>query len=153
VGGEIDLELDDARYSPEHIWVRITEDNQALVGLTEEALDEQEDIKKLKLASEGDEFAKDEPFGRLTTTRPSVLRLYAPVSGEVIEVNEEILDAPEMILEDPYEEGWLIRIEISSMSEFDDLMTREEYEEFLSDDITDIELEEDEELEDEDEDD
>lgn len=125
------MDLDELRFSPEHIWVRLNDDQQATIGLAEEAFQDQEEIAKVRLPVEGEEFIKDETFGRVTTSRPAILRLYAPISGEVVEVNDDILDAPEMILEDPYEEGWLLRLEISNLSEYDDLMTEEEYNDFL----------------------
>ncbi len=125
------MDLEVLRFSPEHIWVRLNDDQQVTIGLAEEAFEDQEEIAKVRLPMEGEEFIKDETFGRVTTSRPAILRLYAPVSGEVVEVNEDLLDAPEMILEDPYEEGWLMRIEISNLSEYDDLMTEEEYGDFL----------------------
>jgi glycine cleavage system H protein len=145
------LDLIEPRYSPEHIWVRLDDDNQATIGISEEALENEDEISRIKLPTEGDTIAKDEAFGRITTAGRNVIRLYCPVSGEVVEVNDDILDAPEMILEDPYEEGWLVRLEISNIAEYDDLMTRDEYDDFLGDVIPDDDEDEiDEELDDED---
>ena len=145
------MDQNEPRYSPEHIWVRLDDDNQATVGISEEALENEDEISRIKLPSEGDVIAKDETFGRITTAGRNVIRLYSPVGGEVVEVNEDILDAPEMILEDPYEEGWLLRMEISNIAEYDDLMTRDEYDDFLGDVIPDDDEDEiDEDLEDED---
>ncbi|MEW5724815.1 MAG: glycine cleavage system protein H [Thermodesulfobacteriota bacterium] len=151
----MDLDLDELRYSPEHIWVRLEDDQQAVIGLSEWAFSEPTTITKVRLISEGEEMVKDEPFGRLTTSKPNLIRLYAPFSGEVLEQNSEMLDAPEVILEDPYEEGWLLRVEITNMAEYDDLMTFEEYEDYLDEGLEDEEDElEGEDLdEDEDEDD
>lgn len=147
------MEQDELRYSTEHLWVRIEEDQRATIGLTEDAFQDGEEITKIRLLAEGDEIIKDETFGRLTTSRPAVIRLYAPVNGEILEVNEDILDAPEMILEDPYEEGWLLRVEITNMTEYDDLMTRDEYDDFVGeaedeldeDDLDEEDLDEDDE--------
>ena len=126
------MELDDLRYSAEHMWVRIEDDDRAAtVGLTEEMFEGNDDINRLRLPIEGADLVKDQTFGRLTTDKPAVLRLYAPLSGQVTEINEDLLEAPEMILEDPYEEGWLIRLDILNIAEYDDLMTRDEYEDFI----------------------
>ena len=137
------MDLHALRYSTERLWVRLGDDNHATIGLTEEALEDFDEVTKIRLPNEGDEFAKDEPFGRLSIGRGTGLRLFAPVGGEILAVNEDIVDAPEAILEDPYEEGWLIRLEITSMHEYDDLMTREEYDEFLDDDFQDDDDDED----------
>ena len=153
------MDQDSLRFSVDNMWVSIGDDHHATVGLTEEAFQNHDEINKLKLPGEGEEVVKEEAFGRLTTNRPGVIRLYAPISGEVVEVNEDVLDSPELVLEDPYEDGWLIRLDMSNPSEFDDLMTRDEYDDFLGEeddvDIDDDELddEDDEDEEDEDDDD
>ena len=131
------MDLHALRYSAERLWVRLEDDSQVTIGLTEEALEDFDELTKIRLPAEGDEFSKDEPFGRLSVGSGTGLRLLAPLSGEVVAINDDIVDAPEAILEDPYEEGWLIRLELASMSEFDDLMTREEYDEFIDDEFGD----------------
>ncbi|MGL4207955.1 MAG: glycine cleavage system protein H [Candidatus Adiutrix sp.] len=130
------MDLHALRYSPEKLWVRLEDDNQVTIGLTDEALEDFNELTKIRLPAEGDEFAKDEPFGRLSVGRGTGLRLLMPLSGEVLEVNDDIVDAPEAILEDPYEEGWLIRLDLSAMSEYDDLMTRDEYDEFIDEEFS-----------------
>jgi glycine cleavage system H protein len=112
------------------------DDNHVTIGVTEEFLHDYDKLVKIRLPAEGDEFSKDEMFGRISVGHGSGIRLMCPLSGEVLSVNDDIVDAPEAILEDPYEEGWLIRLDIHSMSEFEDLMSREEYEE-----ITELENE------------
>ena len=138
------MDLHALRYSAERLWIRLEDDNQVTIGLTDEALEDYDELTKLRLPAEGDEFSKDEVFGRLSAGRGVGLRLLSPLSGEVVAVNEDIVDSPEAILEDPYEEGWLIRLEVSSMSEFDDLMTRDEYDEFINEEFGDDGLDEDE---------
>ena len=138
------MDLHVLRYSAERLWVRLEDDNQATIGLTDEALEDYDELTKIRLPAEGDEFAKDELFGRLSAGSGTGLRLLSPLSGEVVAVNEDILDAPEAILEDPYEEGWLIRLELNSMSEYDDLMTRDEYDEFIDEEFGDDSLDEEE---------
>ena len=144
------MDLHALRYSAERLWVRLEEDSQATIGLTDEALEDYDELTKIRLPAEGDEFSKDEPFGRLSVGSGTGLRLLSPLSGEVMAVNEDIVDAPEAILEDPYEEGWLIRLELSNMSEFDDLMTREEYDEFIDEEFGD-DIDDDEEYDDDEE--
>jgi glycine cleavage system H protein len=119
------------------MWVRLDDDNHVTIGLTEEALRDYEEVTKIRLPSEGDDFSKDDPMGRMSVGRGSGLRLLAPVSGEILAVNEDVVDAPEEIMEDPYEAGWLVRMSINSMNEFDNLMTREEYDDFILDDYDD----------------
>lgn len=131
------MDLHALRYSAERLWVRLEDDNQATIGLTEEALEDYDELTKIRLPAEGDEFSKDESFGRVSVGSGTGLRLLSPLSGEVVAVNDDIIDAPDAILEDPYEEGWLIRMELNSMSEYDDLMTREEYDEFIEDEFGD----------------
>ncbi|MDR1921083.1 MAG: glycine cleavage system protein H [Candidatus Adiutrix sp.] len=133
------MDLHALRYSPERLWVRLDDNNQATIGLTDEALEDFDELTKIRLPAEGDEFSKDEPFGRLSVGRGTGVRLLAPLSGEVVEVNDDIVDTPEAILEDPYEEGWLIRLDITSMSEYDDLMTREEFDDFVDEEFGDDE--------------
>jgi len=146
------LDLHALRYSAERLWIRLEDDNQATIGLTDEALEEFDELTKIRLPAEGDEFSKDEPFGRLSVGSGTGLRLLAPLSGEVVAINEDIVDAPEAILEDPYEEGWLIRMELNSMSEYDDLMTREEYDEFIDEEFGDDSLDDEDDDEDYDDD-
>jgi len=129
------LDLNDLRYSVEHIWVRLDENQEAALGLCEDAFGNRVEVRRLQLTPVGEEVFKDDIFGRFTTSKPKVFHLYALMSGEVIEINEDVLDAPDMILEDPYQDGWLLRMEPSNTAELDALMTREEYEDFLTEDI------------------
>ena len=137
------MDQDDLRYSPEHMWVRMDDVQLATVGICEDFLGDRVEIRKLTLLAEGDEIVKDEVVGRVVTLGSGVFRLYSPVSGEVTEVNDEAVDSPDVIIEDPYQDGWLIRVELSNLEEFDDLMTREEYDDFLEGDDIDIEDDED----------
>ena len=106
------MDLNALRYSAERLWIRLEDDNQATIGLTEEALEDYDELTKIRLPAEGEEFSKDESFGRISVGSGTGLRLLCPLSGEVVAVNEDIVDAPDAILEDPYEEGWLIRREL-----------------------------------------
>ncbi|MDR2387797.1 MAG: glycine cleavage system protein H [Deltaproteobacteria bacterium] len=146
------MDLRSLKYTSDHLWVQIDDDNIARIGLTEDGLADYLELLTIKLPSEGIELQKDQSFGRITVGKGLGFKLFAPFAGEVVAVNDDIIDAPDVLLEDPYEEGWLIRMSINSMSEFDDLMNREEYEQYLADLDQDLSSDEDEE-EDEEEDD
>ncbi len=123
--------IGEIRFSSNHLWVRLEDDSQATVGLSEHLQEKLGEIYSLRLLEEGEEVVKDESFiGVEARNGRRVLK--APVSGEVIEVNYEVLEVPEIINEDPLSEGWLVKIEMSSGQEFDDLLTEEEYQEYLS---------------------
>ncbi len=117
------------KYTKEHEWVRLDGDS-VVVGITDHAQDSLGDIVYVELPEEGSSVAKDEPFGVVESVK-AVSDLYAPVSGSVTEVNDAIVDSPEVINEDPYGEAWMIRIELSSADELDDLLSAEDYEKYL----------------------
>lgn len=114
------------RYSKEHEWVK-TEGEKLRIGITEFAQSELGDIVFVELPEVGDEITADEPFGSVESVK-TVSELYAPVSGKVVEVNEELNDSPEFVNESPYEKAWMVVIEPSDASDVDKLMTSEEYE-------------------------
>jgi glycine cleavage system H protein len=127
------------RFSPDHLWVRLEDDYTAVIGLTEEPLKVIQDFTSINLPEEGVTLNKDDAFGQIFGDKKNLFTLYSPLSGEVLAVNEDIEEAAELLLEDNYEEGWLIRISVQDSNEIDDLLTRNEYEEFVSegDDIID----------------
>lgn len=120
---------EDLRYTDEHEWARI-EEELVVIGITDYAQDALGEIVYIELPSEGDEITKGDSFGGVESTK-SVSDLYAPVSGEVVEVNESLLDSPEAINEDPYGDGWLIKVKLHDSDELDDLMDSEQYSEFI----------------------
>ncbi|MBI4228915.1 MAG: glycine cleavage system protein GcvH [Deltaproteobacteria bacterium] len=120
---------EELKYTDEHEWARI-EEGLVVIGITDYAQDALGEIVYIELPSEGDEITKGESFGGVESTK-SVSDLYAPVSGEVVEVNESLLDSPETINEDPYGDGWLIKVKMHDSDEFDDLMDSEQYSEFI----------------------
>jgi glycine cleavage system H protein len=120
---------EELKYTDEHEWTRI-EDDLVVIGITDYAQDALGEIVYIELPSEGDEIIKGDSFGGVESTK-SVSDLYAPVSGEVVEVNESLLDSPETINEDPYGDGWLIKVRIHDSDEFDELMDSEQYSEFI----------------------
>jgi glycine cleavage system H protein len=120
---------EELKYTDEHEWAKI-EDELVVIGITDYAQDALGEIVYIELPSEGDEITKGDSFGGVESTK-SVSDLYAPVSGEVVEVNESLLDSPETINEDPYGDGWLIKVRIHDSDEFDELMDSEQYSEFI----------------------
>ncbi|MFG6148136.1 glycine cleavage system protein GcvH [Halobacillus sp. B23F22_1] len=119
-------------YSEEHEWVK-KEGEKVRVGITDFAQSELGDIVFVELPEEGDEVEADEPFGSVESVK-TVSELYAPVSGKVVEVNEELEDSPEFVNESPYEKAWMIVVEPSDSSEIDDLMSADEYKEMIDED-------------------
>ncbi|OLN22587.1 glycine cleavage system protein H [Domibacillus antri] len=120
------------RYSEEHEWVK-QEDGKVRIGITDFAQSELGDIVFVELPSVGDDVTADEPFGSVESVK-TVSELYAPISGKVVEVNEELDDSPEFVNESPYEKAWMIVVEPSDASQIDDLMTAEQYEEMTKED-------------------
>jgi glycine cleavage system H protein len=133
------MDIGEIRFSRNHIWVRADDDIRVTLGISDFLQEKLGEIYSLRLPEEGEEIIKEEAFSTVEA-RNGRRELVAPISGEVVEVNYEALEVPEIINEDPLSEGWLLKIEMPSGQEFDDLLTGEEYEEFLSDEE---ELEED----------
>ena len=120
------------RYSREHEWVKI-EDGKVRVGITDFAQSELGDIVFVELPEVGDEVIAGEAFGSVESVK-TVSELYAPVSGTVLEVNEELEDNPEYVNDSPYDKAWMIVIEPSDLSEADDFLSAEAYEEMIKED-------------------
>ncbi|PAQ13701.1 glycine cleavage system protein GcvH [Bacillus sp. FJAT-42315] len=120
------------RYSEEHEWVK-TEGEKVRIGITEFAQSELGDIVFVELPSVGDEITANEPFGSVESVK-TVSELYAPISGKVVEVNENLDDSPELVNESPYEQAWMVVVEVSDASQVDSLMTAEQYEEMVKED-------------------
>lgn len=120
------------RYSEEHEWVK-TEGEQVRIGITDFAQSELGDIVFVELPEVGDEVTADEPFGSVESVK-TVSELYAPITGKVVAVNEELNDNPEFVNESPFEKAWMVVVEPSDVSEVDKLMTAEQYEEMVKED-------------------
>ena len=118
------------KYSKEHEWVA-TEEAVATIGITDYAQDQLGEIVYVELPAVGDKISKDDAFGVVESVK-AVSDIYAPVSGTVVEVNQELPESPEMINEDPYGDGWLVKVKVSDPTELDDLLDNEEYEELVS---------------------
>ncbi|MDC0034066.1 glycine cleavage system protein GcvH [Flavobacteriaceae bacterium] len=113
------------KYTEEHEWVKI-EDNIATVGITDFAQGELGDIVYLEIDTLDSEIATNEVFGTVEAVK-TVSDLFMPLSGKVIETNSELEDRPELVNEDPYGEGWIIKIDISDISESSSLLSYEDY--------------------------
>jgi glycine cleavage system H protein len=118
------------KYTEEHEWARV-EGNRVTIGITDFAQHELGDIVFVELPEVGATVESGEPFGSVESVK-TVSELYAPVSGKVVEVNEALIDAPEKVNESPYEDGWMIVVEMSDPSELDRLWTAEKYVETYS---------------------
>lgn len=117
---------EELKYHKEHGWVRL-EDGKARCGISFFAQKSLGDIVYVELPEAGTEIEIDTPFGEIESSK-AVSDLIAPASGKIVEVNEKVLDVPETINEDPYEEGWLVVIELSNPEEVDSLMNSSQYE-------------------------
>lgn len=119
----------DLVYTREHEWARI-EGNLATVGITRFAVEQLGDVTQVELPREGEAITKDQVFGSVESVK-AVSDLFAPLSGKVVKVNTPLADSPEYLNDDPYDEGWMIQIEIAKPDEAKQLMTAVQYAEFL----------------------
>lgn len=117
------------KYTKEHEWV-LLEENVATIGITDFAQESLGDITYVQLPKEGESVQKNDSFGVVESVK-AVSDLYAPVSGRVVEVNQPLLEAPELINEDPYQEGWMLKIELSNDADVEDLMSADEYKDYV----------------------
>jgi glycine cleavage system H protein len=117
---------EELEYTKTHEWVR-REGEEAIVGITDHAQEELGDVVFVELPEQGASFSAGDSFGVIESVK-AVSDLYAPVGGEVVEVNESLNDTPEKVNEDPYGEGWMIRLRISGEGE---LLSADEYERLL----------------------
>lgn len=115
------------RYSKEHEWVKVDGD-KVMIGISHFAQSELGDIVFVELPEVGDEITANESFGSVESVK-TVSELYAPISGKVVEVNEDLEDSPEFVNESPYEKAWMIVVEPTDRDQIDDLLTAEQYEE------------------------
>lgn len=116
----------DVRYTTDHEWIRDEGDGQGTIGITWFAQDQLGDVVFVELPEAGTTLKQGEPFGVVESVK-TVSDLYAPVDGEVVAVNERLIDEPELVNDDPYGEGWLLKIKISDRSQLDGLMDAETY--------------------------
>ena len=121
---------DELKYHREHDWARVDGD-EALLGITWFAQDALGELVHYEAPDEGSTVTKDQPYGEVESVK-AVSDVIAPLSGEVLEVNQKVVDAPETVNEDPYGEGWLVRIRLSDSSEVDDLLDADAYKQVVA---------------------
>ena len=118
------------KYTKDHEWIRV-EGEFAFIGVTDFAQGELGDIVYLEIETVGETLAKEEVFGTIEAVK-TVSDLFMPVSGEILEMNDVLNDAAELVNTDPYEKGWLIRIKISDATELEELLSAEQYKELIA---------------------
>jgi glycine cleavage system H protein len=121
---------DELKYHREHDWARVDGD-EALLGITWFAQDALGELVHYEAPDEGSTVTRDQPYGEVESVK-AVSDVIAPLSGEVLEVNQKVVDAPETVNEDPYGEGWLVRIRLSDSSEVDDLLDADAYKQVVA---------------------
>jgi glycine cleavage system H protein len=121
---------EDLLYTKEHEWIRI-DGNLGAIGITDHAQKELGEVVYIELPKVGDKFNAGQTFGSVESVK-AVSELFIPVTGEVVEINEEVGNAPESLNEDPYGKGWLIRVRLLDQSQTADLMSNEEYDEYTA---------------------
>jgi glycine cleavage system H protein len=120
---------DDFRYSKDHEWLKV-EGDKGTVGITEFAQKQLGDVVYVELPQSGAVLEFHQSLGVIESVK-AVSDVYSPLSGEVIEINEQLMESPELVNEDPHGKGWIVRIKIKDESEVEKLMSASEYEKFL----------------------
>jgi glycine cleavage system H protein len=120
---------EELKYSKEHVWVRV-EGNSAVIGITDFAQEELGAISGIELPEDGDEVEQDDSIGSIEA-RKTVADLYAPFSGVVVSVNQEVLDSPILVNDDPYDGGWLVEVTLNDHEELKGLMSADDYAEYV----------------------
>lgn len=120
----------DVKYTKDHEWIRIDGD-VAYVGITDYAQSELGEIVYVDITTEGEKVDKEEVFGTIEAVK-TVSDLFMPVTGEVLEVNPELEDAPQLVNEDAYGKGWIIKVNVSDAAELDELLSAAEYEQLIA---------------------
>ena len=119
----------DLKYTKDHEWVKV-EGDVAVVGVTDFAQSELGDIVFIDVDTEGEDLDKEEVFGSIEAVK-TVSDMFMPISGEVMEFNEELSDTPEMVNSDPYGKGWMVKIKMSDASELEDLLSADQYSQLI----------------------
>lgn len=115
----------DLKYTKDHEWIKVDGD-EATVGVTDYAQGELGDVVYVEIETEGETLEREEVFGTVEAVK-TVSDLFMPISGEVIAVNEKLADEPDTVNNDPYGEGWMVKIKISDSSQLDELLSVEDY--------------------------
>lgn len=125
---------EDLSYTKDHEWVRV-KGEEATVGITDHAQQQLGDIVYVELPKVGDKFETSEPFGSIESVK-AVSEIFMPLSGTVAQVNDTLNDSPELVNEDPYGDGWMIRIKIDKPSQVDALLTSIAYEDYIKEEAS-----------------
>ena len=120
---------DNLKYTKDHEWIRV-EGNTVFVGITDFAQGELGDIVFIEIETVGENLAKEEVFGTVEAVK-TVSDLFMPISGEVLEVNQNLESNPEVVNKDPYGDGWIVKIRVQNTAELDDLLSAEQYKEVI----------------------
>ena len=120
----------DLKFSKEHEWVRSESDSVVVMGITEFAQDSLGDVVFVEIPDVDAELTQGEKMGEIESVK-AVSDLYSPVSGKVIKRNESLIDNPELVNEGPFEQGWMLKVEIKDASELDNLLSADDYNSFL----------------------
>ena len=120
----------DVKYTKDHEWIRV-DGNVAYVGITDYAQSELGEIVYVDITTEGETVGKEEVFGTIEAVK-TVSDLFMPVTGEVLEVNPELEDAPQLVNEDAYGKGWIIKVSVSDAAELDELLSAAHYEQLIA---------------------
>lgn len=120
---------DDRKYTQEHEWVQI-DGEIGIIGVTDHAASELGDIVFVELPGVGDEFSQGDTVGTIESVK-AVADLFLPISGEIVEINEAVVDSPELVNGDPMDEGWLLKVKISDENELDTLLDAAGYQDLL----------------------
>ncbi|HAL47510.1 MAG: glycine cleavage system protein GcvH [SAR202 cluster bacterium] len=123
----------DLKYSKEHEWVRIEPESIVTVGITHFAQDSLGDVVFVELPEVGSEVKQNEKMGEIESVK-AVSDLFSPVSGKVIELNEALVDTPEMVNDGPFEQGWMLKVVLSDLTQLGALLSAANYESFLESD-------------------
>lgn len=120
----------DLRYTSEHEWLRITEGNIAVIGVTDFAQSELGDIVFVEIETVGQTLATNEIFGTVEAVK-TVSDLFLPVAGKILEINPALANAPELVNSDPYGEGWMVKVEVADLAEVEALMDSVAYQNII----------------------
>ncbi|GAA0448160.1 glycine cleavage system protein GcvH [Lentibacillus halophilus] len=122
----------DLLYTKEHEWIK-KENGNVRIGITSFAQDELGDVVFVELPEKGEDIQADEPFGSVESVK-TVSELYAPITGKVVDINDELEDSPEFVNESPYEKAWMIVVEPADEADLDNLLSAEQYEKAVTED-------------------
>jgi glycine cleavage system H protein len=122
--------VSEVKFTKDHEWVEIKDDGLAIIGISDFAQEQLNDIVSIELPKAGSVFRRGQTIAIVDSVKASS-DIYAPLSGEIIEVNEGLVEKPEMINQSPYDLGWIVKIKPSNMEEFESLMTKEQYDRYI----------------------